>query len=299
MPMGMVGPTQVRVLTLKQLKDLIQDMYVQKQKFDEKCTESKLPRQTMEQYMYNYLNQRYGLKNLIIEWAAAIINGIKRNSFEDSDVALFGKILRNECDEEFRFVHNEVKTAMTEILREKLKSKHKLKTEGDISKMLSEIQGGDIQELLWIDIIKKMYNEEHSAILEQRVREKITEVNQKAQKEEIRKLTREERQKMKNKKENVIPFAEFQKIVLDFQLATHERYLKKFMTLFKKIDQDTNGIINENEFKQLIDEMRVCTNPEEVEHLLQVVDPFDHRQITVSECLSMLSSVFLNEKLII
>ena len=31
----------------------------------------------MEQYMYTYLNQRYGLKNLIIEWAAAIINAIK------------------------------------------------------------------------------------------------------------------------------------------------------------------------------------------------------------------------------
>ncbi len=27
--------------------------------------------------MYTYLNQRYGLKNLIIEWAAAIIAGIK------------------------------------------------------------------------------------------------------------------------------------------------------------------------------------------------------------------------------
>ena len=27
--------------------------------------------------MYTYLNQRYGLKNLIIEWASSIINGIK------------------------------------------------------------------------------------------------------------------------------------------------------------------------------------------------------------------------------
>jgi hypothetical protein len=50
----------------------------------------------MEQYMYTYLNQRYGLKNLIIEWAAAIINGIKKYSKEDHSVCLFGKILRNE-----------------------------------------------------------------------------------------------------------------------------------------------------------------------------------------------------------
>ena len=37
----------------------------------------------MEQYMYTYLNQRYGLKTLIIEWAAAIINGIKTYQKDD------------------------------------------------------------------------------------------------------------------------------------------------------------------------------------------------------------------------
>jgi len=36
---------------------------------------------------------------LIIEWATAIINGIRSFSSHDNDVAVFGKILRNECDE--------------------------------------------------------------------------------------------------------------------------------------------------------------------------------------------------------
>ena len=58
----------------------------------------------MEQYIYTYLNQRYGLKNLILEWAAGIIFGIKKFADIDHQVALFGKILRNECDEEFRFI---------------------------------------------------------------------------------------------------------------------------------------------------------------------------------------------------
>jgi hypothetical protein len=93
-----------RVLTLRQLRDLINDIYSQKTKFDQKCEDNKLPRETMEQFMYTYLNQRYGLKNLIIEWAAAIIAGIKNFQKEDHDVALFGKILRSECDEEFRFI---------------------------------------------------------------------------------------------------------------------------------------------------------------------------------------------------
>lgn len=54
--------------------------------------------------MYTFLNQKYGLKNLIIEWATSIINSVKKYAGEDNDVDVFGKILKNECDEEFRFV---------------------------------------------------------------------------------------------------------------------------------------------------------------------------------------------------
>lgn len=93
---GPVGKTYARTLTLKQVKDVINDMYSQKLKYDQKCVESKLPRETMEQFMYTYLNQRYGLKSLIIEWVAAIINGIKSYLKQDHDVALYGKILKNE-----------------------------------------------------------------------------------------------------------------------------------------------------------------------------------------------------------
>lgn len=67
--------------------------------------------------MYTFLNQKYGLKNLIIEWATSIINALKKYAAEDNDVAVFGKILRNECDEEFRFVQTQVKNTMQELLK--------------------------------------------------------------------------------------------------------------------------------------------------------------------------------------
>ena len=124
-----LGPTQQRTLSLKQLKELIQDMYTQKMKFDLKCEEGRQAKETMEQYMYTYLNQRYGLKNLIIEWAAAIIAGIKKYSKEDHDVALFGKILRNECDEEFRFIQQTVKETVFALLKAVLREKYPNKSE--------------------------------------------------------------------------------------------------------------------------------------------------------------------------
>ena len=79
-------------------------MYAQKVKFDKKCEDSKVAKETMEQFMYTYLNQKYGLKSLIVEWAASIINAVKTYLREDHDVTLFAKILKNECDEEFRLI---------------------------------------------------------------------------------------------------------------------------------------------------------------------------------------------------
>ena len=45
--------------------------------------------------MYTFLNQKYGLKPMTVEWAMSIVNGIKKYSQEDAEVAAFGKMLRN------------------------------------------------------------------------------------------------------------------------------------------------------------------------------------------------------------
>jgi len=51
-----------RVLTVKMLKEMIDDIYNSKLDYDVKCKEYKMPRETMEQHMYSFLNQKYGLK---------------------------------------------------------------------------------------------------------------------------------------------------------------------------------------------------------------------------------------------
>jgi len=153
-----IGQINSRSLTLKQLKDTISDIYTSKVKFDRKCELNHLPRETMEQYMYIYLNQKYGLKNLIIEWAAAIINGIKTYLKLDHDITLFGKILKNECDEEFRFIQLHVRDTLQTLLKNFLKEKWPYKTEQDVNLMVDQIQNGKIDEWLWKKIIERMYD---------------------------------------------------------------------------------------------------------------------------------------------
>jgi nitrogenase subunit NifH len=97
----------------------------------------------MEQFMYTYLNQRYGLKNLIIEWAAAIIAGIKNFQKEDHDVALFGKILRSECDEEFRFIQQTVKETVVALLRALYREKYPMKSETALMTIVENVLSGN------------------------------------------------------------------------------------------------------------------------------------------------------------
>lgn len=145
---------------------MINDIYSQKIKFDKKCEESKQPRETMEQFMYTYLNQKYGLKKMSIEWGVAIVNAISKYFTEDHDINLFGKILKNECDEEFRFIQMHVKDTLSNLLKVLLKDRFPFKVEAEIIKMLDHILLASIEEWMWLKIIEKMYDPSDAEILE-------------------------------------------------------------------------------------------------------------------------------------
>ena len=67
--------------------------------------------------MYTFLNQRYGLKHIIIENASAVLKAVERYAGVDNDVAVFAKILHNEIDEEFVLVQRQLKEAVVDLLR--------------------------------------------------------------------------------------------------------------------------------------------------------------------------------------
>ena len=172
--------------------------------------------------MYTYLNQKYGLKNLIIEWAAAIINGIKTFLRVDHDVTLFAKILKNECDEEFRFIQTHVKETLKSLLRSFLKEKHSFKSETDINRMQEQILQGSIDEWIWKKIIEKMYDPRDFEILEANflgIIETKRQKNARALEGSRLSIGGTTAQPNKNKAappSDKLPYSEFQKMVLDF-----------------------------------------------------------------------------------
>lgn len=54
-----------------------------------------------------------------------------------------------------------------------------------------------------------------------------------------------------------MPFAMFTKLILDFQMHTHQDYLKQFLAIFQQYDNDADGVINAAEFKEVYTAFRV------------------------------------------
>ena len=273
-----------RTLSLKQLKDLITEIYESKSKFDEKCVESKMPRETMEQHMYTFLNQKYGLRSLIIEWVAAIITGIKTYSAEDNDVAVFGKILRNECDEEFRFVQNQVKETVNELLKIQIKNKYPLKVATEINKIVDDRINGFILEDEWTEVVRYMYNDLDSQSILNNIWHTV---NSKPALSSRTRTSREDLLK-KEAKSSVISYVEFLKILLDFQLKAHEKFLQPFIKVFRNVANSKSGVLNENDFITLC--KQIDLDESVIMKMLGVIDPYENQAITFSECVALFST---------
>ena len=288
------SPVCTRVFTIKMMKEIINDIYNSKAEFDKKSDENKLPRETMEQHMYTYLNQKYGLKSIIIEWASNIINGIKIFSSEDSEVCLFGKILRNEIEEDARMIYSDVQKSILEYLNYYIKRKNHYISAKEISKILKEKKRGSLSEEEWKEVINYLYNEEHAKILEERISEVIQKKYFKSKLDTDRKLTRKQIiQLSKLKEEYNIPFKDLVKIIHEFQIKQREKQLKNFVQLFKSVDKDNNGIINEEEFVNLLYNMNIFGDnlKQKIVELLTQIDPYNNKQITFSECVNLFGSI--------
>ena len=325
-------PIAPRILTIKNTKDIMNEIYQSKSNYDKKCFENKLPRETMEQHMYTYLNQKYGLKNLIIEWASSIINAIKIYSNEDSDINLFGKILRNEQEEDSRLILSKLRNTIIELLEYYLKSKNPLKSQIEIKKMLDKKKEGILTEEEWKGIIYYIYTNEDAQVIENKISNYINKNKEKniltnnnnnftdavvnthsnlftnqnylntVSNAKInnnnKKLTREEIFNLnKLNEEMTISFKDFLKLVSDYQIKSREKYLKNFVKLFRKFDVDSDGILNENEFVNLIKDIPYCQNniDEYTFKFLSIIDPFNNKKITFSECVSLFSMEIIDE----
>jgi hypothetical protein len=349
-------------LSLKALKEFINELYISKNNYNIKCEQFKLPKDTLEEHMYAFLNKKYGLKNIVIDWAKNIIQGIKKYSKIDSTVLLFAKILKNEQEEEAQFIIQKVTNSIQELLKFYLKKQNPLKSVDEIDKMSEIKKNSELNEEEWKGIIYSIYEQKEAEEIEKKIEQFIN--NKKdMKKSEIFEKYKNTRMNVYNKYNNniiinytnlnnnkndinnfniktinsfnnginnlsfnnntisphhsingnkmtrsekynmlLIPdnksilYNDFIRIVLNSHIRFRDRQLKNFVKLFQSVDLDRDGILNEEEFRKLVQNMNIFKE-EEIEvrifYFLERIDPFDNQKITFSECISFFAGEYI------
>ena len=107
-----------------------------------------------------------------------------------------------------------------------------------------------------------------------------------------KKLSREEIYNITKLEEVMnISYKDFLRLLCVYQIKNRDKYLKNFVILFRKHDSDSDGILTENEFSNLIRDIPYCKDNEDeyIFKFLSIIDPFNNKKITFSECVSILS----------
>ena len=294
-----------RKLTKEQLNDIIQDIYKSKIIYDQNCIDLNKPLETMEQYMYKYLNQKFGLKSLTIEYVSAIIIGIKEYSKKDMNIKLFGMLLKNEVEENTLTIVEKIKQVVQETLDYFISQKNQYKTFEEISKISEKLRKSLLDEEIWNNIVNTLFlNDQENGL---KVKEKIYEFIDKVMKKSIDdigqklnfEITREEKDFYEDFKnyEKKIRYEDLLNILIDYHIKVRKNYLKNMRALFMKNDSNKDGVLTKKEFIQYINELKIFheeTLEENIDYLLrkmsqceqynffsfsEVVDLFDQEQI--------------------
>ena len=308
-----LGLAGAKILTKKQMHDFINELYDSKMEYDKVCAENHLKKESMEHYMYKFLNNKYGLKNLVIEWSSSIITGIKMYSSTDSDINLFSKILKNKVEEGQKLVVIKLKSTIKELYDMYIKNKSRLNP----NKVKNKLNEAEIENILnsfnenillnedeWKNIIKSIYNEEEYKILIKYIINKISDKNEIEKKNYINNLmskkksqvTRDDLEFANRKKFPFkINYKEFVNILTGYQITYREKYLSNLHKLFVKCDEDSVGVLNENGFKKLLNSIDFIRKQggDYMKKLLNKIDPHSYNNITFTEIVNLFSKEML------
>ena len=312
----LLGLTGAKILTKKQMHDFINEIYDSKIEYDKVCNENHLKKESMEHFMYKFLNNKYGLKNLVIEWSSSIIVGIKMYSSSDSDINLFGKILKNKIEEGQRLVIIKLKSTIKELYDTYIKNKNKLlinknknkSNDKEIEKILASFNEDILlNEDEWKSITKSIYNEDEYKIISKFIINKISDKNDIQRKNYINNMMKKKKSEVtrdelelasKIKYSLKISYKEFENILIGYQITYREKYLSNLHKLFINFDEDTLGVLNENGFKKLLNSIDFIQKQgiQYMKKLLNKIDPHSYNNITFTDIVNLFSEEIINDE---
>ena len=243
-----------RLLSLAECKDLIDKLFLDKTMAERRTKVC----ETMENWVYRFMEKKYGLRSLAVEHTGNLMRSLDHYSSTDNEVAVFFKIFRNEVEEDYRFVSQELNKSIKELLFEQISKLFPTKDRSFLQEKLDKTLAGSVTETQWNDIIRYLYNGADSAainvVLKRQARDELTAKAARSSSNESSAIDEYRGSTFTRTKAKTPPApleiltGTFIKTVLDFQLRAHEQFLLQFRQSFIASDGDHDGVLSREEF---------------------------------------------------
>ena len=267
-----------RILNLKNLLDIINQIYKIRYNRLDRRKQGSYNKETLEQDFYAYLKSKYGLKNLIIEWSISILSSIQTYYKTNGEVYLFALILKNELDEDSIEILNKIKNTMNIILN--------IIYDYNINKIENIKQSKEfMNENEWKTISNCLYSDDN--YLKEKFINEVSEYidNLMKGKNIVQKLGKK------------ILFEDFLNILIIFNMKLRKIFLHNLFVLFSKEDIKRKGIINPENFKQIIKNTGIIKDEQKLEEvsreLIEIADREGTGQITFNDIVQCFDSLDL------
>lgn len=86
----------------------------------------------------------------------------------------------------------------------------------------------------------------------------------------------------------MLPFSVFEKLLYDYQLQGRLRLLEGFRQVFATYDSDRVSVLSRQKFRDLVDEIAPRKSGQDIDKMIEKLDPFNHDTITFSNAVRCL-----------
>ena len=284
-------------ITKKQLINFLKNIFKFHKDINKKNQSNHLPKETLANSISSYLQTKYGLKNISQYWEKQIFLGLNYFNDEETEITLFTNIIENKIEESTIDLIIELKKTCDNILLDILKQKNPFKTSKEIDLIFKKKKNSFITHKDWKKILDTLYPEDNE-ILYNKIIEFINKSNLEEQKYiefNIEKgyeylMTREDKRNFLSNvnnstvKYNII-YSHFIHLISIIQIELRKEYLGKISDIFIKYDNDSDGLLSENEFCEFMKELGIS---QFINKFLDKIDPYENNCINFSDIINVL-----------
>lgn len=220
-----------KVMTLGQLREIMTGCIDGKKEKDVRCKASGLQMLTLENYLFEFLELRYnsGDTNEIKEWFVALSKAINKFGVFDSDICIFGKMLRNLLAESFPDHQSVLRNTVEKMMRQEVPCS-----------VWNEKNYNGIPLKVFEKVAYHMFNQKDAADIVKRLKDPLPKTGKRGA-ANLEALSREH-----------VRYHHGIEVFMTFNMNLQDDFLHDFIMAFRKLDACKDGTLHSGEISDLI-----------------------------------------------